>query len=354
MIVFFDAYEGEMQQWLRERGYRVFGSGRSEKIELDKIYFLDSLERAGLPVPPTNITYGLDELADYLHSRRDKWLKTPYYRGDFETKHYTSWRQLQPWLEYLHTKIGEARSLDIPILVQDPIKSGAEVGYDGFCIDGKYTDNCIVGYEVKDKGLVAKIFPTVPDILNVVNSAMSPIYAELGFRGHYSTEIRVTASGKPYYIDPTCRVPSPPGELMCEIYRNYPHAIWQIASGLVPVLDPIAKYGAEIVLSSSWHGWSGDDTIGHELCVEFPEEYSRNIKLKNHCKRNGAYYITPNYNAGAFGNVVAWADDMDTAIEKAIKIADSVKCDDLEWDKKVFDEAEEAVQAGAKFGIKWE
>ena len=345
LLCFFDCNDGRMQHYFREKGYRVFGSGRSERLELDKAWFLEQVSAARLPVPHTYRAEGLEDLERYLaDAKGEKWLKTSYYRGDFETQKFRGMKHLRPWLSDLRQRIGERRAKEIEILVQSPIDAKCEAGYDGFCVDGEFTDNCLVGYEIKDKGLVAKVFEQPPEILARVNDAMGPLFRKLGYRGHYSTEIRITAEGKPYFIDPTCRAPSPPSELMCELYANYAEAVWQIAGGEVPTLKPKAPYGAEIVLSSAWHE-------SHELCVEFPRELAPFVKLKNQTRRQGTHYIVPNGNGGIFGAVVAYGKTMDEATRKALEYAEQIECAELDYESSLFDQAAEQTKCGEAFGI---
>ncbi len=346
MIVFFDCYDGKLQQFLRDKGYRVFGSGLSEKIELDKVLLLQTLEDVGLPVPNTYRAEGLEDLLQYLEkSKGDKWLKASYYRGDFETVKYHGMPHFEPWLDDLRKKIGQ-RIKDIEILVQDPIEAACEVGYDGFCIDGEYTENCCVGYEVKDKGLVAKVFRNTPSILEHVNRKISPVFKKYGYRGHFSSEIRITEKGIPYFIDPTCRAPSPPSELLCELYENYAEAIWDISGGVVPILKSKGVYGAELILSSPWHE-------RNELCVEISKELIPNVKLKNHTKRSDVFYCIPNENGGIFGAVIAYGSTIKEATQKVLNVVKDIKADELDYESSTFDKAEEQYQSGERFGIKF-
>jgi len=345
-IYFFDCYDGELQHWLREKDYTVFGSGHGEQIEIDKILFLETLEKLDLPCAKTYLAEGLDDLKKYLEKNDGEtmWLKN-LHRGDFETRKFKNMSQIKPFLDDLRNRIGTA-SDTIEILVQHKIESACEVGYDGYNVDGKYTDNCIIGVEVKDRGFVGKIFPETPDIVKGINDAFSDIFAQLGYRGNYSTEIRVTKEGEPYYIDATCRVPSPPGELMCEIYENWAEATYQIACGELPILKPKAKFGAVIILTSAWYD-------GHELHVSFPSKYKNAVKLKNHTARDGEFYCIPNGNGGFFGAVVTYADTLDEAIAECCKIAEEVEADELEYDSSLFDKAKEAIDSGKAFGIEF-
>ena len=346
VVYFFDCYDGELQHYLKGKGYKVFGSGRGEQVEIDKVKFLDQLREFNLPVAETYIAKGMQDLKDYLRERdgQTMYLKN-LHRGDFESRKFTSLAQSKPFLDDLRKRVGTA-SDTMEVLVQHKIDADLEVGYDGFCVNGEFTDNCIVGYEIKDKGFVGKIFEIPPDMLKNMNDVFSGVFKKLGYNGNYSTEIRVTKDGEPYYIDATCRVPSPPGELMCEIYENWADATYQIACGIVPVLEPKAKYGAEIVLTSDWHN-------EHELHVSIPKNIRQYVKLKNHTLRDGEFYCIPNGNGGFFGAVVAWDDTLDGAIEKVMEYAKQVDADECDYDEGLFEDAKKQIEAGIKHGIEY-
>jgi len=347
IIYFFDCYDGDLQVHLREDDhYPVFGSGQGEDIEIDKIFFLEALEKLGLPCPKTYVAEGMDDLCDYLtkHDGETLFLKN-LHRGDFESRKFTSMAQSRPFLSDLKKRLGSA-SDTIEVLVQHKVDSVVEVGYDGYCVDGEFTKNCIVGYEIKDRGFVAKVFAEIPEIVGSINDAFSETLKKLGGRGNYSTEIRVTKAGMQFYIDPTQRVPSPPGELMCEIYENWAEATVAIANGELPELKPKALYGAEVILCSAWH----DE---HEIHVKFPAKFKQHVKLKNHKIVDGEYYCVPNGNGTFFGAVVAWADTLDKAIAKVVEVAESIEADEYSFDPSVFDEAKKAAEAGAAFGVRY-
>ena len=296
-----------------------------------------------MPVPFTEVTKGLDDLLTYLDGKSEKWLKS-LYRGDFETRKYVNMRQFKNWMsQYLIPKIGQ-NSEDIKILVQNPVKSACEAGYDGFNMNGKCLPNCMTGYEMKDKGYFGKVMAVTPKIIQDVNDKMMPIWEQAGYLGAYSAELRITEGGKAHYIDPTCRVASPPGEAMTAGLLNYSEVVDSIANEEEPVMKWKAEYCAELILTSDWYD-------KHELCVEFPKEYEDNIKLKMHTKRGGAYYCIPNGNGGFFGAVVAWDNDPKKAQEKVKAIAKEIICDELEVDGTVFAGCDEAIEAGEKFGI---
>jgi hypothetical protein len=345
LIFFPDCYDGDLQVYLRAQGHRVFGSGRSEKMELDKDYFLKTLVDCGLPVAYTHRIKGLDPLAEYLRGKNSKWLKTPYYREDFETMKYPGdMTAFEAKLNDVKQRIGEHASRTIEILVQNVLKKKAEGGYDGFCVNGEYTKNCLVGYEIKDRGLLGKIFAETPEAIDKVNQAVSGVYKKLGYNGHLSTEIIFTEDGKGYFIDATQRAPSPPSEAMCEHIVNYAEVAWLCAGGVLPVLKWDNPYIAEVILRSPWHE-------SHELVVDYPKEHADNIKLKNHLQHGGKMHCIPAGNGSFFGAVTASGKTWKEAADKAMKIAETVKTEDMEHDMTIFDEAEKQIEAGEKFGI---
>jgi hypothetical protein len=347
IVYFFDCYDGELQHWLRSKGYTVFGSGHGERVEIDKVLFLETLEKLNLPCPKTYLAQGMEDLKSYLEKNDGEtmWLKN-LHRGDFETRKFKSLPQIKPFLDDLKKRVGTACDT-MDVLVQHKVESVCEVGYDGYCVDGEFTSNCIIGYEIKDSCFVAKVFDETPDIPRFINDSFAATFRQLGYRGNYSTEIRITEEGHPYYIDATCRVPSPPGELMCELYENWAEATYDIACGNLPVLKPKSKYGAVVILRSGWY----DD---HELHITIPKEIRQYVKLKNHTIRDGEFYCIPNNNGSFFGAVVSWADTLDKAIKDVLRYAEQVEADEYCFNENMFDEARDSIKAGEKFGIKYD
>lgn len=342
ILCFFDCYDGQLQAWLKGKGYKVYGSGLGEKVEIDKVYFLESLEKLKLPCPKTYLAEGMTDLCEYLEKNDGKtlFLKN-LHRGDFESRRYTSMAQSRPFLNDLKKRLGTA-SDTIEVLVQDEIKSECEVGWDGYQLDGKYSENGLIGFEAKDKGYLASVCQTKPGILAKIDDAFSPVFKKLGYAGNYTTEVRITKEGIAYFIDATCRTPSPGGELQCELYENWAEIVWGLAHDELIEPKPKAKFGAEIVLHSPWHE-------EHEIHVKFPKSIAEHVKLKNHTKREGEFYCIPNGNGGFFAGVVAYADTMDEAVKKVLDVAEQVEADEMEFNPDLFDKIKESIKAGEKW-----
>ena len=349
-IYFPDCYDGPKQAALREQGHAVFGEGLAGKLEMDKEFFYSHLEEIGMEVPFTYIAENFEEAVEYLKGKKNKWLKPAdsYSRGDFETKHWVNERQGRRWVNSIRHRLG-IRCDDLRLLIQDGIKDCVcEPGWDGLNLLGQCTADGMVGYEDKDKLLIGRVMPEPPKIIKEVNDKLAPILKELGCQGHWSTEIKITKKGTFYFLDPTLRVPSPPGESFDLVYSNYCEACGEIARGRLPKMKWAKRYMAELMLYSSVY----ED---EQICVEFPKELKDNIKLKNHTKskdKHGEYYTCiPNDNGGFFGGVVATGDSVKECKEKILDIVCQIEAEGLEFDGSAFDRCECSIEKGRSHGI---
>ena len=342
MIFFPSVYDGEKALKLREEGHRVFGSW--DEIELDRILFLDTLEEVGLKPVPTRLVKGIDEAIEYLTGKENKWIKTPYYRGDFNTVHYHNIKTFMPWFNFMRARLGERGSSTMEILIQDDFPCEVETGGDRYCIDGQFTEKGLVGYEIKDKGYIFKVTNKMPKIIDDIDEKMGPVLGKNNYRGAWSTECRINKNGDVRFTDATARFGSPPGEAMCEIFKDFGQTVLDVADGIVPDLKEVATYGATIILTS----WFNEEK---EICVQFPKEFKQNVKLQNCYKYKDDYYCVENETDGYFGSVATWGNSIKEVTEKAKEIAESVVCLGKEYNSSVFDEAEECIKAGEKFGI---
>jgi hypothetical protein len=344
LIIFPGEFDGEICDRMRKEGKRVFGSGLSSDLEIDKILFLKTLKQVGLPVIKTVIVKGLDAAEKHLADKEDKWIKLPWCRGDFDTIHFHSMKTFQPWLDYQRLHLGEGGADKIKLLIQDSFPCVVESGGDRYCIDGEFTPTGTIGYENKDKSYVYRIVKQLPKILDGIDKKMSPEFKARGYRGAYSTEARINKKGEVRFTDLTARLGSPPGEGICESYTTFAQDVFDVADGKIPEMKYENEYGAMIVLVSSWNE-------KNEICVDFPKEIQGNVKLRHSYKHNGNYYCTPNESSGYFGAVVSQGKTLKEAVDKVNDMADQVKTLELEFDHIHMSEVEKMITDGKQFGI---
>jgi hypothetical protein len=337
-----------MQADLRRQGFKVCGSGDADRFELDKWFFQQEVEKAGLPVAKTVRLVGMKSLRTYLSDKPagECFIKISFHRGLMETKKWLGSFLSSVYLDDLAVRLGRHADEQV-FIVQHKIDSVGEIGMDSFCLNGEYPDNSLCSMEIKDAGLLGKVFEKQPAIIQGVNEGVKPILAKLGIAGLFSNEIRCASKTEGYFIDPTCRMPSPPGELMPEMYEKhcYAQALWDLANGRMPVLKPKYLFGAEIILTSGWLEEC------HWLPIEFPASAKKYIRLKNHCIKDGKYFIVPNNNGAFFGGAIGFGQTAEEACEMAVKYAETVQGEDVKYEGDVMEKARKGIADMAKIGI---
>ena len=343
IVVFPDVYNGGLPEELKSQGYNVFSSLKSENIEVNRKVLKNVLKVAGLPVVPTEYVKGMTEAQNALKGKEDKWLKTPYYRGDFETYHYMNEFLSSRWFDVKRHKMGAA-SETVEIMIEDSVDSACEVGIDTPMLNGELPKYPIVGYEAKDKGYIGKVFDKLPRALEMVHDKMKGAFKTGQYQGWYSNEVRITDKGVPFYMDATCRFGSPPSEVYCELYSNFTEAVIDLAKGKMPTLKPSTLYGVQLVLTS-------DFGISEWLPVQYPKEIERWVKLKNSKKTKEGYYCIPNGNDEFIGSVVAIGNDIKETMKKCVERANMVKAEKIEFYESAFKDVIQSIEAGKRFGI---
>lgn len=337
IIVFPDIYFNDWGAQLRKMGKQVWGGCESEILETNRKVFKDELENAGLEVVPTEYITGLSNLKRHLDGVRDKWIKISYYRGEMETFHHIDATHTKPWLDGLYFMMGPMGE-KIEFQVEDPIKSIAEIGCDGWAINGNYPNELMWGVEIKDCGYIGKrsTLADLPKPIGEVNNKFKSILQKYKHTGFYSNEIRYTDKGIPYYTDAAMRAGSPPSNTYLEMVDNWDEIIIGGCKGELVEPKYVAEYGVEIILKSNYcnEGY---------LNVSYPPEYEDNIKLKGSFKLDDVEYIIPFTHCGfdmtEFGSVVVVGDNLEDIITQALEIASKVEGYKVEYNAAALPEA---------------
>jgi len=323
VIVFPDIYFSDWGDRLRKMGKLVFGGTQAEVLETDRHLFKDELTSVGLPVAPTQYVIGIQALAEALQKTEDKWIKISYYRGELETFHHIDWASSKQWVNEIQHHMGPLGET-LEFQIEDSITAVAELGSDGWAINGKSPNYLTWGCEIKDCGYIGKrtAYTDLPSPLKSVNDTFTSVLQKYNHTGFYSNEIRVAEDGKNYYTDPCMRAGSPPSNVYLEMINNWDEIIIGAAKG--QIIDPvfIATYGVEIILKSPYCN------TGY-LSLTYPDQYKDNIKIKGSFIQDGQEYVIPFTQAGyeleCFGSVIVVGDDLQQTIEQALEIAGSVE-----------------------------
>ena len=346
IFIFPDVYDGDIQLHLEGLGHLVWGSRKGEEMELYRRQSKEHLKSVGVDVGPYEEIEGVAALRRYLQEHENQWVKISITRGDFETFHAPTYALVEPRLDELEWRLGAKKSI-IKFIVEDAIDDAVETGYDGYCIDGVYPKSGICGVEIKDRGYLAAFKNTseMPAEIIGVNEKLSDTYKNYRYRNFISTEIRITREGTPYMIDPCARLGSPPSELYTKMFTNLADIIWQGANGIC--VEPIAasKYGAQLLIHSSWA-----DKNWQPIYVD--EGIKENVSFRNVCMVDDQLYVAPQETGIVeIGSVVALGDSIEEVIERVREYGAKVQSYDLKIFPEVMDEAIEQIESLKSWGI---
>lgn len=313
LIVFSDCWDGDLQEDLRSRGMRVWGSGMKSSLELARWRTKEHLKEIGLPVNKCVQLEGMEKLREYLRQNEDVFVKISEFRGIGETFHAENYDQIKGKLDDLESKYEPLMEI-MSFVVEHSIPKAKELGYDGYCIDGEFPNSAFFGAEIKNKAYFGKLldYDELPDDVKRVNTELS--YGMDGYRQFFSTELR-----DDYLIDLTCRHATPCGEPYCQAMTNLAEVLWFGAEGKLVHAKWNAKFAAQIVFCSEW-------AEEHPLLVQFPEEIRPFVKLYNHCRTNGKdWVLNDEQKAKEAGTVIALGDTPDEAVKTCKERAEKVK-----------------------------
>jgi hypothetical protein len=323
LFVFPDVGFGGLQRYLRSLGKAVWGQMGASDLEYYRDFFLSVIKEVGLPTIHSEEIIGLSKLAEYLKKNENKWVKINRFRGNMETWHHQDYADSLRTLESLAVILGGTKEHCI-FVVQDNIKSDMEVGYDGWCIDGKFPSHSFQGYEKKNELYLGSLLADkdLPDEIKIVNKAMAPVLANYGYRNWWATEIRIS-DGIPYFIDPTPRMPGQTAEHQLETLTNLADVVWQGANGVVIEPEFAWKFAAEATLHFETN--TKDTAIGDEWkTLILPEKVARWVKFYYYCKLDGVYHFSPHH-TDEIGIVMGGGDSIDAAIKHLVKNLEMLK-----------------------------
>lgn len=345
VIIFPDCTNSDMQLHLESCGYNVFGSRNGCELEQDRVLSKDIFKKAKLPVGPYETVIGTDKLRKYLKSHEEVFVKVDCMRGDFESFKSCNYDFIDTKISDIERILGRARN-EVEFIVEEELQDKVEVGYDGYCIDGKFPKKTLFGIEIKDLGYVG-VFTDhnkIPEPVHLINDALVPYLTKYNYRNFFSTEVRVGKDKKGYPIDLTCRMPIPPGNVYCDMYENISEIIFEGAKGNLIEAKPKAKFGVEVIINDEFaeENW---------VPVSFSKKYSDNIRLRNACYIDDSYCTIPQYvKTSDMGSIVCCGNTIDECVNKIEEMSDDIKAFGIDIAKGSLDKANEEIEKLKKMG----
>lgn len=320
---FTDVGNGALQNHLSSMGESVWGHHGGDELEVYKGTFLTTLKHLGMETPSYILLDGLSDLRNYIWDKNDLYIKISRWRGSWETAHWRNRELDAGMLDCAAYRLGPAAEA-IRFYVFDAIDADIEDGIDTWCIDGQWPKHVLHAMERKDKSLIGAIQPMadISEEVRGVNDRFGPVLAKYGYRGAFSTEVRIGEQA--YFIDPTCRFGSPPSQLQTALIKNLPEVIWAGAHGELVEPEAPEPFGAQVLITA-------DREKEEWLSFAMPEELRPFIKSSFACEIDGILTIAPNPLENWAGWLVATGDSIsavvDTLRERKELLPDGFDCD---------------------------
>lgn len=346
--VFLDLYQSDLQIFLESKGAKVWGARKGEELELYRWEFKQYLKKLGLPVQPCAHIRGFKALRSHLAGVKNKFVKTSFVRGDFETFRHDSIEVSEPRLDELEHTLGPLKT-DYEFIVEDEICDAVEVGYDGFTVDGQFPSHAMMAYEVKDCGMigVALEYRNLAKPVVEVNEKIKGTLKSYNYRGFISTEIRYTRDRKPFFIDPCCRLGTPSNELLQVLFDGWPEVVWNGAEGKLTSPKVCNKFAVMAVIHSEW-------AVNDWVCLHYPKVLDEYVSLRFHTRISGKDYVAPQpVGLPDLGGIVGSGQSLLEAVKSCKERAELIKGFQVKVSLDSIDKALDVIKEGEKFGIKF-
>lgn len=344
-FVFPDLYFSDLQDYLWQENYNVWGSGWGELLELDRWKLYEVLKAAGEPVPDLITANGVDDLAFKLRDDKRFIKIAQYYRGLRETYEWRGHKASGPWLAGLRKDVMPA---ELRYMIQPPIMGDAvEPGVDMIIVNGQLLYPMLLGYEKKDLGLLSVVIDELPEWASPVLPVLDEL-SEYRYTNFASAEIRRTKD-ESFLTDMTCRLPRPGDGIHMKMWQNLGEIIMRGAQGGSDAPRPVAKYAGQLVLSSQALAES-------PLHITIPPEFEDNLVLWRFCRdKDGELWVLPNIlHDTQVGSVAVVADSVEEVKKQCLEIVDTIEADELTFYSDAFDEIEREIEKGVKNGVDWD
>ena len=322
LFVVLDLYFTHEVQMLRKMGYRVWGAGAGEELEVDRIGAKAILKEHGVPVGPYTVWTGMDDLESYLKTHPGRhYIKLGKTRADGESQECLGWKYIQPWLRDMRYELGN-RAHTYKFLVEKGLDGVIEAALDCYNIYGQIPDRALQGVEEKDQAYCGIFTDNLNSQFTEVYRALAPWFKAKGCCSFTSIESLIDEDAKPWITDPAIRPGLPSGAAQCAMYGNVDKIVLAGAGGVLVQPTNAGKWVVELMLLTG-------NSKRHPVHV--PKELEEHVFLVNCWKSKPQdYEVMPQPHLRApeglatLGSVVAIGKTMEAAGELAHEYAQEI------------------------------
>ena len=311
IVIFIDSGFGYLADYLRKQGYYVIGSdGKTERLELDRVYVREVLSSLGVDIPPARVVKGIDGVIQAIKEAKGKvFVKISKVRGSVETFGTDDPYEAEIILSQGGFKIfGDS----VKFVVEEEL-DGIEIGVDTWFDGTNFVPIVAETIEMKGNGNATKFTPINKSIWYDTLMKIRPYLQANGYVGMFclegffdGTTIRVT--------DVTPRFPFICSHAYPRSIKNYPDFLVSLAKREPIIPDISYKYSVQI-------GVYTDDPDTWRV-IHYDRDDIDWIAFRRVAKKGGKYWFVP----GDYVVSVAVAEGnniFDVAID-AINRADAV------------------------------
>lgn len=286
MIVNFDVSQNDLIHYLRQmhKDKSIFGAGRGERLEHDRVFFKQWLERLGLPVGPYKVITGVTALSNYLKKNPKKFIKTNIFRNDMESFFFGDWDDDKYLLDEKAVTLGMLKET-YTFIVEEPIDCKCELGFDGFFSGGDYIP-FTYGPEIAKNlyiGKVIKDIDEMPDCMVNTMERMQGLLERMDYRGALSTEERVISQDESYFIDFCARIPAPLGQIYPVAIKNWAELVYKVGKKETVEIECDHEYVGAFALSD-------EHAADHNVKLKIDPKHLKDVRFQTVAQNEDGYF----------------------------------------------------------------
>ena len=313
VVVFADSGFGALADWLRSKGYAVFGSdSTTERIELDRVFFKKVVKRLGIKTPKYEVVKGIDGVVSGIKKYGKRFVKVSRFRGDVETFGTDDPEEAEIILR--RSDLGMFDDV-LEFVLEEPMDKDkfVEIGVDAFFNGERFLDTVFDTVELKWTGNFTTVNRIEDSPWYEVLKRFELWLAKNGYRGMFALE--GFWDGEDVYVtDPTPRWPYVCSYAYPRLIKNYAEVVIGVAQGEDVKIETKTKYSVQIPMY----------TDEPDKWIEVKSKDWDMVAHRHSVKVEGRVFWVPvEDNVVVTG--IGLGDRIDDAILNAIKVVEGVE-----------------------------
>lgn len=319
-----------------------FGCGLAHKLEQDRWGLKKVLKDINIKFSQSERIIGIDKLRHYLILNKNKFIKISTFRGDVESFYAKDDKSVDLKLDEIANSWGPYKN-KIEFICEDTIDSDVEIGADLIFNGIDYLKPYIYGYEVHKGMYFGRVSDTLPPLLKDGMDKLKPVLKKLDYRSCISTEIKCVSKTESFFLDITCRLPSPLCALYNEYILNWREVVYKTGLKQDVKLNIKHKYVGAMPLNS----YNG---INHFIKIDVDKKDREHIKFVVVGENDGSYYSIKGTEKICV--IIAGGETVQEVIDIIKKYSGKVNADGLDKDAvNGIDKIKDIIKNGQSMGI---